>query len=477
MNYKPMYTDTGTGGKPNSTPFPNNGANFHTITAKPVSNITSQTSAAKKPATTSKKSTTASKPAATTPAATTPAPVSSGGGGGYSGGGGGGGEAAEPEYNYNNWNDYLKMANSLINNQYSGEKNSANSYRDQSQANLNRTEGQWNSAYNSNKSLYDALAAQNAARENTINNAISQAYDQLMSNAQDYYNNVLGTYDRSMGHVNQGYEEGKSTSEQARDEAIRLAQSLYDMGEQTQNKQTEKDLRNQYISYLRGMRNIDQRLAAQGINGGASETALLNALNGYEGNRTDLYEANLAALGMLRQQQMQSDSEAQQAYLNNLANLIAQRTQNQLNVENTRASGESNFANMKGDAINTRSNQTLQAQQAFQNWASDLTSQRTTNENTYANAIAQLMNDRNSVLQNYQNMYSNALNNRTSNSMSGAYADAIDRLSMGGKKANINTKTGNKTKKEKKAAAAKKAATKKTATKKTTTKKSTKKKK
>jgi hypothetical protein len=72
-------------------------------------------------------------------------------------------------------------------------------------------------------------------------------------------------------------------------------------------------------------------------------------------------------------------------------------------------------------------------------------------------------------------MYSNALNNRTSNSMSGAYADAIDKLSMGGKKANINKKTSNKTTKEKKAA--KKAATKKTTTKKTTTKKSTKKKK
>jgi hypothetical protein len=442
--YKTAYTDAGSGGdKP---------SNQYTIKSPTGSSATKKTTTV----TTPKKITTSSTTKTSTPAAPatqTPTTLnSSGGGGGYSGGGDSGGGGEEITYNYNNWNDYLKMANSLISNQYNAEKDSANSYKNTANNNLNRSEAQYNSTYNTNKALLDQLAAQNAARENTINNAINQGYADLINNAQDYYNNLLGTYNRSMGFVNQGYEEGKSTSEQARDEAIRLAQSLYDMGEQTQNKQTEKGLRNQYISYLRGMRNIDQQLAAQGINGGASETALLNALNGYEGNRTDLYEANLAALGMLRQQQMQSDSEAQQAYLNNLANLIAQRTQNQLNVENTRASGESNFANMKGDAINTKSNQTLQAQQAFQNWASDLTSQRTTNENTYANAIAQLMNDRNSVLQNYQNMYSNALNNRTSNSMSGAYADAIDKLSMGGKKANINKKTSNKTTKEKKAA-------------------------
>jgi hypothetical protein len=132
---------------------------------------------------------------------------------------------------------------------------------------------------------------------------------------------------------------------------------------------------------------------------------------------------------------------------------------------------------MKSDAINTRSNQTLQAQQAFQNWASDLTGKRTSVEDAYATAIANLMNDKNNVAQNYQNMYSTAANSRTNSALSNAYAQAVDTLSAGGKKANVLTKTSNKTSKEKKKSDAKKAAAKKSSTKKSSTKKTTKKKK
>lgn len=469
-NFIPMYTDTGTGSG-STKPYPNTGADFKPVTVKPVSNITSKTTTPKTTTTTTTKTTNPT----TTQQVAQPTPVTSSGGGESSGGGGGGGGYEQPQYNYNNWNKYLEMMNSLINNQFNLEKDTANKYKSEAGTNLQRTEDQWNSAYNTNRAYLDQLANQNAQREQAINAAISDAYKQLIGNADEYYQNLIGTYDRSMGYVNQGYEEGRSASEQARDEAINLAQALYEMGEQTQNRQTEKGLRSQYISYLKGMRNMNQQLAAQGINGGASETALLNALNGYEGNRSDMYEANLAALGALRQQQMQSDSDAQQAYLNKVADLIAQRTQNQLGVENTRATGESNYAGMKSDAINTRSNQTLQAQQAFQNWASDLVNQRSSNENTYATAIANLMNDKNAVEKAWADSVATAAQNRTANYGSSAQTTAIDKLSEGGKNAKINTKTSNRTTKEKKAAEKKKAAKKSTTTKKST-KKSTKKK-
>ena len=247
---------------------------------------------------------------------------------------------------------------------------------------------------------YSKMAAENKSRENATLDAIDAAYNGIMANAGEYYNNILGTYNRSMDFVNRGFDEGKQTTAQARDEAIQLAQALYDMGEETQNRQTERGLKGQYVSYMNSLRNLNQRLAAQGINGGASETSMLGALNGYEANRTDLQEARLAALSALRQTQMQSDSQANQAYLNKLADLISQRTNQYLGVENTRSQGEYNYANMKNSAESDRGNQLVSAQNNFQNWASNL-------EGNYANMNQTAQNNFQNWASNLEGNYAN----------------------------------------------------------------------
>lgn len=383
--------------------------------------------------------------AAQQPVQSAPQETASSGSGGSGGGGGG---SAETEYKYDNWNNYLNAQNKIIENEYKGEKNSAVDYLNAANANAAKSEEQWRSAYDQTRAWLDNLESQNAQRESAINNAIAQAYSNLIGNADNYYKSVLDAYGRSMGYVDQGYNEGREAAQMSKEEAIKLAQALYDMEAASQQRQTEKDLKGQYVSYMKGMRNLGQLLSAQGINGGASETAALNALNGYEANRTDLEEARLAALGALRQTQMQSDSAAEQSYLSALQNLISQRTQNQLGVENTRSAGESNFANMKNDAENTRSNQTLQAQQAFQNWASDLVNQRSGNESNYANAITGINSDRTAAAQNYQQMYAQALGNRTANTQSSAYMTALDKISEGGLTANTNVGSKNTTVKQ-----------------------------
>lgn len=381
----------------------------------------------------------------------------------YSNNSSGSGEAVEtPETpqednkskNYQAYHDYLDK---IYRNEFEGSKDSNNTYKTEANKNLDKAAKQWKTTYANNNALLDQLAAQNSQREANTNNAIATAYQNVINNANEYYNNLMGTYNRSMGYIDQGFNEGKTTSAQARDEAIQLAAKLYEMGEATQNQQTEKDLKNQYISYMNGMKNMNQQLAAQGINGGASETALLGALNGYEANRASLDEARLAAMGVLRQQQMESDSQAQQTYLNALANLISQRTNQQLGVENTRSSGEQAYAGMKTDAENTRGSNTIAAQNNFQNWAADLTGQRTNNSNTYANAVNGLANDRNSVAANYQNAYQSALQSRSDNYSSAAYSNIIDNMSKDNKAVTLPKDSSNTTKKEQKAKDKKKA--------------------
>ena len=462
--------------------------------------------------------------------------------GGSSSSGGTTAAAATPadtkNWTVENWNNYLQLQNNLATQGTAAMQDTSNNYQANSLAAIQAAENQYNNTYNTNNALYDQLATQNAQREAAINQsitdyynnmsaqnaqreaeinksiqdyyanmsqtnkekeaatlkAIEEGYANLLGNASEYYNNLMGTYDRSMGYVNQGYEEGKSTTEQARDEALKLAQELYNMGEQTQNRQTEKDLQGQYLSYMNGMKNLNQRLASQGINGGASETAMLGALNGYESSRTGLEEARLSALGALRQQQMQSDSDAQQAYLNKLADLITNRTNQQLNVENARSQGEATYAGMKNDAENNRSNQMVTAQNNFQNWAAalegnyanmnqqaqtnyqnwanelqsnyanmnqsaqnnyqnwaaDLTGQRATNNNTYASNIGNIAGMRENVYANNAQLNNAATQYESSVYQDDSYTAGVDEVSKQNAKAKVKNKKNNKNNKNNK---------------------------
>lgn len=337
--------------------------------------------------------------------------------------------AAEPAVDNasKNWNNYLKLLNETYTNEAKTLADNAANYATATGQNIAQSETQYNNAYNANKSAIANLEAQNRQREAAINQSIS-----------DYYKNLVDSYNRSMGYVDQGFAEGNDATARARDEAIELAAQLYAMGEETQNQRTEKDLKGQYISYMNGLKNMNQRLSALGINGGAAETTLLGALNGYEANRTDLEEARASALGQLRQQQMQSDSEAQQAYLSKLADLISARTTQQLGVENTRSTNEGNYANMQ-----------QQAQNNFQNWASDLTGKKTSNESAYADAIRQLAEMKNTSAYNSATLSNQAAQSKSDNYSSTGYTAALEALGEKNAKAKVK-KTEKQKEKDKK---------------------------
>ena len=486
-----LMTDTGGGSKQNTKVGQYNTPNTSSATQKATTtNSTSNASTATKTAASTAKS--------STNTGTVAAPTyTSGNDSGYSysgaGGGGGGGGAEDDGYNAATTKNYLDNIKKLVEAQYDAQKNQAVSYKSGATKNLSNAENTWRSTYEQNAANLAALQQQNSEREAYVNqlltnyyntmtgenakreqatlSAIDDAYRALMGNANEYYQNLLGTYDRSMDFVNQGYKEGQANTTAARDEALQLAQNLYDLEAEAQQRQTEKDLRGQYISYMNGMKNLGQRLSAAGLTGGATESSMLAALNGYEQNRSDINEARLAALGQLRQTQMQSDSAAQQTYLSALANLITNRTNQQLGVESQRASQEGTYADMLNNADTQRGNQLINAQNNFQNWAndlqssyanmssnaqnnfqnwaSDLTNQTSSNNNNYAGAMAQLANDRNSVLQNYANMASQAAIDRTNTTTGSAYQSGISDLAYHNESYNSGVSSANVTNRQK----------------------------
>lgn len=356
--------------------------------------------------------------------------------------------AAKGDDNFSkNWNAWITNMNNAYNSAATQMASSADEYKNGANQNLAGAENRWNTTYNNINTMLSNLATENQKREQATIDAINNAYDAVIGNANEYYQNLLDTYDRSMGYVDQGYNESIDVADQARNEAMQIAQQLYEMGEAQQNRDTERALKAQYASYMKGIKNMNQFLAAQGINGGASETAYLNALNGYEGNRTDLNEAKLSALGLLRQQQMQSDSEAQQAYLNKISEFIQNRTGQQLQVENNRSQGEYNFANMKNEAESNKGNQLVTSQNNFQNWSSDLVGKKSSNETSYADAIRQLADSRNTVLYNGVNLANQAAQLQVEREL--AEAQAVAALSEKDKKAKKTQKKAKSSSKKK----------------------------
>lgn len=86
------------------------------------------------------------------------------------------------------------------------------------------------------------------------------------------------------------------------------------------NRQYESAANANYINYMRQRNALPEQLAAQHINGGASETANVNMMNNYALNRGNTEASRIAALGQL-----------QSTYDTNIANMRQQAMDNILN--------------------------------------------------------------------------------------------------------------------------------------------------
>lgn len=86
------------------------------------------------------------------------------------------------------------------------------------------------------------------------------------------------------------------------------------------NRQYEGAANANYINYMKQRNALPEQLAAQHINGGASETANVNMLNNYALNRGNTEASRIAALGQL-----------QSTYDTNIANMRQQAEDNILN--------------------------------------------------------------------------------------------------------------------------------------------------
>lgn len=148
-------------------------------------------------------------------------------------------------------------------------------------------------------------------------------------------------YNRASGMLNDAYNKARGNYENIYNNGVDQLGRSYNNSLGKINDNANQSMQEAYINKMMSMKNLSQALAAQGLSGGASESATAGLINNYgnarngiqktwDTNRNDLemnYNANLSDLYSAFQSQMANlDNQlaAQQANLiNNLNNQIA----------------------------------------------------------------------------------------------------------------------------------------------------------
>lgn len=202
---------------------------------------------------------------------------------------------------------------------------------------------------------------------------------------QIYGNNMarIGeAYDRIAGNLGGNYESTVSRLKAARDRSLRDVRA-----------DAESALKQAYANNEMTKRNLDQRLAAMGYNGGATETSMLRLANEYANSRggiNNTLNKNIADLNMTYGDNL---ANALQAYNSAMNQLEMQRMQLENAAENARANGST--SNMDISALLSGSNASyLQALQnalanqgAFQYQGAEATNNYTPGNVQQANSI------------------------------------------------------------------------------------------
>jgi hypothetical protein len=142
-------------------------------------------------------------------------------------------------------------------------------------------------------------------------------------------------YDDYLKQQQQLIRQQEEAARKAEQERINQAVSANNAYIPQVQEQSDKQLHEAYLSYMKSKKNAPQTLSALGYTGGATESTLMGLDTGYQGVRTDLETARNQSLDQIRQNEQQIRSTGN-ANLSDLASQYygqyAQASQNALNM-------------------------------------------------------------------------------------------------------------------------------------------------
>lgn len=156
----------------------------------------------------------------------------------------------------------------------------------------------------------------------------------------------------------------------------------YNTQKQQAQQAYDANARQAYVAYMQGQQRLPQMLAASGLTGGATETANLNLINGYNTNLGNLNIDRANALRAIDDNilaaKYQAERDNASAYTSNMGNAL----NSYLGIMGDSLNSDYNYSNLYGNAysnyvdqdnyIRNYQNQLAQQEEARNQWAQEL---------------------------------------------------------------------------------------------------------
>ena len=208
---------------------------------------------------------------------------------------------------------------------------------------------------------YAAMLAQVQAAQDAAARRAEELARQKQEAAQ-------AAYDKNMGYLNEAYANRSNLLQQNYNDALAQLQASYDSGARGVNQNADSAQQQAYINYMMSKRDLPQALAAQGLTGGMSESALAGMYNSYGNNRNTIDRGRNDSLATLLDTLNSNKSTALQNYNNQLSADDQQKMAYQLQLEQALANQSAEILQNKYDTLqnldNTYTQQMLALQQA-----------------------------------------------------------------------------------------------------------------
>ena len=156
-------------------------------------------------------------------------------------------------------------------------------------------------------------------------------------------------YDRSMTALNNSYNTMQNSLKGNYNSTLGQLEQNYNTGVAGVNKQADNAQQQAYINYMMNKRDMGQQLAAQGLSGGASESALAGMYNNYGNSRNTIDSGRNDSLADLMNDWNTNKASALQAYNSQLAEMAMQKANAVQQLENNLANLIANAATANYD--------------------------------------------------------------------------------------------------------------------------------
>lgn len=138
--------------------------------------------------------------------------------------------------------------------------------------------------------------------------------------------------DELLARISAAYDNAASLLKGNYDSQVGTLRSAKKKSTRELNVDSEQALREAYITKMQNQRDLNQRLASMGLNGGSTETTMARLANNYGNSRTQVNNTRNRSLAGINQTYSEQLAAALQAYNSAMANLEMQRLNAELSL-------------------------------------------------------------------------------------------------------------------------------------------------